>query len=96
MKDNWCIGRVCKAKAGRGKNRYFVVCGIVNEEYVLLIDGSTRKVAKPKLKKKKHLLCRPCIITEVAEAIAGGIPLLDAEIRSALDRMTAAEISKEK
>ena len=49
-----------------------------------------------KLKKKKHLLCRPYVATEIAEAIEKGAPLLDAEIRNALDRITAIEISKEK
>lgn len=96
MNDNLCIERVCKAKAGRGKNRYFIIYGIVNEEYVLLTDGATRKLERPKLKKKKHLLCRPYVATEIAEAIEKGAPLLDAEIRNALDRITAIEISKEK
>lgn len=96
MDNNLCIGRVCKAKAGRGKNRYFIICGIINEEYVLLTDGATRKLEKPKLKKCKHLIFRPYVAADIAAAIAEGAPLLDAEIRNALDRITAAETNKEK
>lgn len=96
MNDNLCSGEFARQRPDEAKTRYFIIYGIVNEEYVLLTDGATRKLERPKLKKKKHLLCRPYVATEIAEAIEKGAPLLDAEIRNALDRITAIEISKEK
>ena len=91
-----CIGRVCRAKAGRGKGRYFLICGIVDVDYVLLTDGDTRKADKPKRKKVRHLECRPYVAEELAEKIRAGCPLVDAEVRNTLARVKAAEESKEK
>ena len=39
---------------GRDKGLYFIVVG-VEENYVYLVDGSVRKVDKPKKKKIKHI-----------------------------------------
>ena len=39
---------------GRDKGMYFIVVGI-EENYVYLVDGSVRKVDKPKKKKIKHI-----------------------------------------
>ena len=39
---------------GRDKGVYFIVVGI-EENYVYLVDGSVRKIDKPKKKKIKHI-----------------------------------------
>lgn len=96
MKKDLCIGRICKASAGRGKGRYFIICKIVDDEYVLLTDGKTRKWEHPKRKKSKHLICRPYVAEDIATAIAQGRTPLDAEIREALGRVAAIESNKEK
>ena len=36
MKDNGQIGRVVYSKAGRDKGRFFMVIGVLNEEYVYI------------------------------------------------------------
>lgn len=49
------IGQFVKSKAGRDKGNVLIVFGIVDEQYVLVVDGDLRKLEKPKKKKVKHL-----------------------------------------
>lgn len=64
MKDlKAAVGRVAVSKAGRDKNRCFLICEIVDDEFVLVVDGALRKLSRPKKKKLKHL---------AAQALCGG------------------------
>lgn len=49
------IGQIVKSKAGRDKDRVFIIVDIVDDVYVLIADGDLRRVEKPKKKKIKHL-----------------------------------------
>ena len=49
------VGQIVKSKAGRDREECFIVYEIIDDEYVLLVDGKTRKISKPKKKKVKHL-----------------------------------------
>lgn len=49
-----CKGMLVYSKAGRDKGRLFVVLGIEND-FVYLSDGDTRRVDCPKKKKIKHI-----------------------------------------
>ena len=48
-------GRVVLSTQGRDEGRYFVVLEVIDENFVLMADGLTRKIAHPKKKKVKHL-----------------------------------------
>lgn len=52
---NLSIGQIVKSKAGRDKKESFIVYEILNDNYVLIVDGRLRKISKPKKKKVKHL-----------------------------------------
>lgn len=52
---NFCAGDIVLSKAGRDKNKHFIVLEIVDEQYVMIADGDLRKVDSPKRKKCKHL-----------------------------------------
>lgn len=48
-------GRIVKAKAGRDKDKFFVVVDVYkNTAYIC--DGKTRKIEKPKRKNILHLM----------------------------------------
>ncbi len=47
---------VVKSIAGRDEGSIYLVSEIVDENYVLLIDGKTKPISKPKRKKIKHLI----------------------------------------
>mgnify|MGYP004637027225 FL=1 len=48
-------GQLVKSTAGHDKGIVAVIIAVESEEYVLLADGKTRPVNKPKRKKVKHI-----------------------------------------
>ena len=48
------FGSVVLSKAGRDKERYFIVTKL-EDNYVYIVDGDLHKVENPKRKKIKHL-----------------------------------------
>ena len=48
------VGSVVKATAGKEKGRLFAVIGY-NDNKLLISDGRTRRLNKPKIKSEKHL-----------------------------------------
>lgn len=49
------VGQFVKSKAGRDKDRIFIIIEIVDEVYVRIVDGDLRRIENPKLKKIRHL-----------------------------------------
>ncbi len=52
---NFSTGDIVLSKAGRDKNKHFIVMEIVDENFVMIADGDLRKVDNFKRKKCKHL-----------------------------------------
>ena len=48
-------GQLVRSIAGHDKGEYFLVYQIIDDNFVLIVNGKTRKLEKPKLKKIKHL-----------------------------------------
>ena len=49
------IGDIVISRAGHDTGDPFVVIAVMNEQFVLIADGKSRTVEKPKLKRKRHL-----------------------------------------
>lgn len=79
-----CIGAICTSRAGHDKGRAFVIVGVYDENHVLLSDGETRKLERPKKKKLMHLHIEPQRAEEIARRLGGGEDLQDAQVRKAL------------
>jgi ribosomal protein L14E/L6E/L27E len=78
------IGAICTSRAGHDKGRAFVIIGVCDEDHVLLCDGKTRKLSRPKKKKLTHLHVEPHRAEEIGRRVIEGKPLLDADVRKAL------------
>ena len=52
--DRYEIGMLAKSKAGHDNGHVYVILE-VEDAYVYLVDGSVRKMDRPKKKKKKHV-----------------------------------------
>ena len=52
---NFSAGDIVLSKAGRDKNKYFIVLEIADENFVMIADGDLRKIDNLKRKKCKHL-----------------------------------------
>lgn len=77
------VGQVVKSKAGRDKDKIFVVLSIVDESYVIVVDGKLRKLENPKKKKIKHLSLYNSIIDDLHDKKANN-EMNNAYIRKAL------------
>ncbi len=82
---NDIIGSIVTSKAGRDKGRAFVVIAAEGDEFVMLADGETRKVSRPKKKKLKHLSFEEGRLE--AEALPEDARLADAAIRKGLSSL---------
>ncbi len=87
MNNEMDIGRVVLAKAGRDKGRHFVIVGRMDENYVLIANGKTRSIDKPKKKKIKHLEAKPHVVYNVREKILNGQKVFDAELKKSLEAL---------
>ena len=71
-------GEIVRSRAGRDRGRAFVILELLDEDYVLLVDGRLRTLERPKKKKRRHLLKASDTRMELSEH------LLDADIRKFL------------
>lgn len=69
MEDDSLIGRVVYSKAGRDKGRFFIIVSHIDENYVYLCDGDTRKIENTKKKKIKHLAFTNLIADSIKELL---------------------------
>ena len=76
-------GRVVISTQGHDAGRWYAVISVLNEREMLLVDGETRKLAKPKKKQVKHLRALPLSIQVEGRGESGG-PVADSDIRKAL------------
>lgn len=83
--DDLEIGQIVKSKSGRDKGRLFIIYEIVDDQYVRLVDGDLRRLAKPKLKKIKHLTIYNTVVVEIKEKLDNNIELMDSHIRGILE-----------
>jgi len=84
---DYSIGRVVYSRQGRDAGRYYVIVQIVDEQFVTIADGALRKLAKPKLKKRKHLDPKPMQLDAIGEKLRSGSKVFDSEVRNALESL---------
>lgn len=80
------IGRFAWSKAGRDKDRLFIIIDIVDDAHVLIADGDLRPVSKPKKKKLKHLMITNKVADEISQTVADRKRLTDDDLRKAIQR----------
>lgn len=77
-------GNLVISKAGRDKNKYFVVMKILGN-YVFLSDGRERKIDKPKKKKIKHIQPTKMFSEYIYESIKENKELTNKEIQKEIN-----------
>lgn len=81
------LGQIVHSRAGRDKDRYFIIVGIIDNDYVLLADGSIRKIGNPKKKKIKHLAFHDDCSLEIKDKLKNEKKILDSDLRKCLQSM---------
>ena len=74
---------IVKSTAGRDKGKLFFVLE-VEEDFLLLADGKTRKLESPKRKKRMHTCFMARYGCRAAEKIKSGEKLTNSELRRTL------------
>ena len=74
---------IVKSAAGRDEGDIFFVLD-TQEEYLLLADGKSRRVEKPKKKKRKHVTFVGESHSVVAEKIRSSEKITNSELRKAI------------
>ncbi len=49
------VGDIVQSKSGHDAKKYFVVIAMLNESYILIADGKSRRLESPKQKNVKHV-----------------------------------------
>lgn len=81
------IGQIVKSKAGRDKGKNFVVFGKIDTKHVFIVDGSLRRIDKPKKKQIKHLAKTNLVSNEIKAAILNNEKISNAFIRREFERL---------
>ncbi len=77
---------IVKATAGRDAGKLFFVLG-VEGDFLLLADGKTRKLERPKRKKRKHVTFACRADGRTAEKIRSGEKVTNSELRKTLAQL---------
>lgn len=88
---NTMLGQVVYSRAGRDEGRIFVICGMIDENFVFVCDGDLRRVENPKKKKIRHLKITNKKIEALEQKLTTGIKITNAEVRKALVKVTEPE-----
>lgn len=84
---NVAEGQIVHSKAGRDKNRYFIVVKVINDDYVLIADGDLRKIENPKKKKIKHLVLHKEYADDILTRIKQNKTITDCDLKKCLQSM---------
>lgn len=80
MKAEISEGNVVISKKGRDKGRTFMVLYHLDADFVMICDGETHLLAKPKKKRKKHLISTANFLPNEVQLFKQGL-LKDSDIR---------------
>ncbi|MCT8976487.1 KOW domain-containing RNA-binding protein [Clostridium sp. CX1] len=84
LDSNNYLGRIVYSKAGRDKDKFFIILGVLDKEYVHVADGVLRTVNRQKKKKVKHLGFTSVMADEIKNLLLSGEQVTDAMIREIL------------
>ena len=74
---------IVKAATGRDKGKLFFVLE-AEGDFLLLADGKTRRLERPKRKKRKHVIFQARFDCRTAEKIRSGEKLANSDLRKTL------------
>nr|WP_314278786.1 KOW domain-containing RNA-binding protein [uncultured Peptostreptococcus sp.] len=87
LSEKLSLGQLVRASCGRDEGRYFFIIRLVDESFVLISDGKSRKLDKPKLKKIKHLKVEKYVNEEIKMLLQNGDKISNSYIRAELNKL---------
>ena len=80
-------GQVLRATAGRDRDKYFIVMDDERDGYVLLADGKSRPVSRPKRKNVLHVAVTSLRADDIERLLADGLSPTNKQVKRALARL---------
>lgn len=81
------IGQYVRSRAGRDKDRAFIVMNIVDDKFVLIADGDLRRIEKPKKKKIRHLIVIDQVSESLKDKLSGDGKINNALVRREIEKL---------
>lgn len=85
--SNLSIGQFVISKAGRDKGKVFIVVEIIDDQILMVADGSLRRLEKPKKKKVKHLQSTNTVSDDIAQKISEGKKITNLMLRKEIEKL---------
>ena len=83
------VGQLVRSKAGRDAGFYLLVLGVRDAQFVVVADGKLRRVARPKLKRVRHLEVLPVRVREAEVRFAAPSVVTDRTVAEAISELLA-------
>lgn len=80
------LGQFVKSKAGRDKDRIFIIIEIVDEVYVKIVDGDLRRIENPKLKKIRHLAKMNEVSDDIQQKLSNNRKVTNQMVRREIEK----------
>jgi len=80
-------GQLVEPKAGRDRGKFYLVIKVIDDSYMLAVDGTVRRLENPKKKNIKHLILHNKIAGEIADKLKSDERISNVEIRRAIDNL---------
>ena len=80
------IGRIVRILKGKDEGSYAVIIGIIDERFVLIVDGDKRRFDQPKKKNVLHLQMQPVVSHEVTDSMRESERVTNAKLRYVIQK----------
>lgn len=77
-------GGIAVSKAGRDSGREFIIIRLLEIPFILVADGSLRRVERPKKKNVKHLKITGFVVDDIKDRLEKRLKLSNADVRKAI------------
>lgn len=91
------IGQIVRVLKGKDAGSFYVIMQIIDDKFVMIVDGAKRKFDQPKRKNIQHLELQPMISSEVVHSLQESGRVTNAKLRYAVNAyVESANINAEK
>lgn len=85
------IGQLVKVLRGKDEESYAVIISVVDERFVMIVDGNKRRFDQPKKKNVLHLELLPAISQEVSSSMLETGRVTNAKLRYVIQKYAYAK-----
>jgi len=91
------IGQIVKVLKGKDAGSFYVIIEIIDDKFVMIVDGAKRKFDQPKRKNIQHLELQPIVSSEVVHSLQESGRVTNAKLRHAvIANVESANLNTEK